>query len=377
MPRIALIGGYTAGHVFPMLAVAEAYRARNADAEIVFVGGRGSFEAKLIGEAGHACHEIDGEALFGVATRRERLRSYCSAARGFLQARRLFATAKIDLALGFGGYITAGPMLAARTLGIATAIFEANVIPGRANRGVQRWMDRRFLGYAETEAFPGWRASEVVGYPLRPGIAGLAGASREPPQGRDVHVLVTGGSRGSGFLNRTCPGLLAQIASRGIGVNVRHQPGLGDAAGVARAYREIGVSATVESFAGDMASVYRWADFAICAAGAGTLAELAAVGLPALLVPADDVADDHQRANAQAFSSRTGAPWIREADWDRNAIAEDLARLLGDPAAWRAAAAHIAGAARPSAASEMVCGCERLLEERRARDRAPITVGPN
>jgi len=364
MPRIALIGGYTAGHVFPMLAVAEAYRARNAETEILFVGGRGSFEATLIRERGYVCHGVAGAPLFGIATWRERLRSRLKVAQGFWQARRLFASSEVELALGFGGYITAGPMLAARTLGIVTAIFEANVIPGRANRVVQRWMDHRFLGFAETAAHPGWRASTVVGYPLRPEIASLAGVLRAPPPGRDIHVLVTGGSRGSEFLNRACPELLGELVARGIGISVRHQTGLGDVAAVARAYREIGLGATVEAFAGDMASAYRWADFAICAAGAGTLAELSAIGLPALLVPVADVADDHQRANAQAFASRAATPWIRETEWDRRTIAESLAQLFRDPDALRAAAKRMSGAARIDAADEIVSGCERLLAER-------------
>jgi UDP-N-acetylglucosamine--N-acetylmuramyl-(pentapeptide) pyrophosphoryl-undecaprenol N-acetylglucosamine transferase len=377
MPRIALIGGYTAGHVFPMLAVAEAYRARNAGAEILFVGGRGSFEATVIRERGYVCHEVAGAPLFGIETRRERLRSRLKVAQGFWQARRLFARAEVELALGFGGYITAGPMLAARSLGMATAVFEANVIPGRANRAVQRWMDHRFLGFAETAAYPGWRASKVVGYPLRPEIANLAGSARAPPQGRDIHVIVTGGSRGSEFLNRACPGLLGQVAARGIGISVRHQTGLGDIAAVARAYRGLGLSVTVEAFADDMASVYRWADFAICAAGAGTLAELSAIGLPAFLVPTADVADDHQRANAQAYANRAAAPWVREAEWDERSIADSLAQLLREPDALRAAAARTSDAARLDAAAEIVAGCERLLAERRTGSKsASIKAAP-
>ena len=137
MPRIGLIGGYTAGHVFPMLAVAEAFQAHDGRAELLFIGGRDSLEASLIRRHGYACHEIDGAPLYGVATKLETMRSYGAFLRGFAQARRLLARERADLALGFGGYITAGPMLAARTLGIATAIFEANVIPGRANRLVR------------------------------------------------------------------------------------------------------------------------------------------------------------------------------------------------------------------------------------------------
>jgi UDP-N-acetylglucosamine--N-acetylmuramyl-(pentapeptide) pyrophosphoryl-undecaprenol N-acetylglucosamine transferase len=365
MPRIALIGGYTAGHVFPMLAVAEAHRAHDPRAEILFIGGRDSLEASLIAGRGYVCHEIDGAPLFGVATKRGRLQSYGNFLRGFAQARRLLARERIDLALGFGGYITAGPMLAARTLGIATAIYEANVIPGLANRRIQRWVDCRLLGFSETVDFPGWRESVTVGYPLRSEIVELAGHARAGPIGRHVRVIVTGGSRGSAFLNRACPALLGRLVRRGIGIGVLHQTGLEAPEPVARAYGDAGVPATVEAFTVEMAQAYRAADFMICAAGAGTLAEAAALGLPALIVPIDDVADGHQVANARAFAGRTGARWVREADWDEAATAESLARVLADAEALQNARVRMRAAGRPDAASAVVTACEHLLAGRR------------
>jgi UDP-N-acetylglucosamine--N-acetylmuramyl-(pentapeptide) pyrophosphoryl-undecaprenol N-acetylglucosamine transferase len=361
MPRIALIGGYTAGHVFPMLAVAEAYRAHDAGAELLFIGGRDSLEASLIGDRGYACHEIDGAPLFGVASKLGRMRSYGAFLRGFAQARRLLARERVDLALGFGGYVTAGPMAAARTLGIATAIFEANVIPGRANRLVQRWVDRRLIGFTETAEYPGWRESVVVGYPLRSEIMGLTGQVRAAPVGRDARVIVTGGSRGSGFLNHACPALLGRLARRGIGIEVLHQTGLEPSEPITRAYRDASVPAAVEGFTADMARAYAWADFVICAAGAGTLAEIAALGLPALIVPISEVADDHQLANVRAFANRTGTAWTREVDWNETAMAESLARALGNADAWTMAAARMRAAASPDAASAVVDACERLL----------------
>ncbi len=370
MPRIGLIGGYTAGHVFPMLAVAEAFRAHDPRAELLFVGGRDSLEASLIRGRGYACHEIDGAPLYGVTTKLGRLRSYAAFLRGFAQARRLLARERVDLALGFGGYITAGPMLAARTLGIATAIFEANVIPGRANRLVQRWMAARLIGFPETAEAPGWRASEVVGYPLRSEIAALAQETRAAPAGRVARIIVTGGSRGSAFLNRMAPALLARLVRQGLRVEALHQTGLEPPEPVAQAYRDAAVPATVEGFTAGMAQAYARADFMICAAGAGTLAEIAALGLPSLIVPISAVADDHQVVNARAFASRTGATWTREADWNEVRIAEVAARLLADPAAWNLAASRMRAAARLDAASAVVAACERLLAARRSGEGA-------
>ena len=378
MPRIALIGGYTAGHVFPMLAVAEAFHAQDPRTELLFVGGRDSLEASLIADRGYACHEIDGAPLYGAATKLETMRSYGAFLRGFAQARRLLARERADLALGFGGYITAGPMLAARTLGIATAIFEANVIPGRANRLVRRWVDRRLLGSPETAAFPGWRKSVAVGYPLRPEITQLAGRARPVPAGGHARVIVTGGSRGSAFLNRAAPGLLGRLVRGGMGIHVLHQTGLQPPEPVARAYRDAAVPARAEGFTADMAHAYAQADFAICAAGAGTLAEIAALGLPVLIVPISEVADDHQLANARAFAERTGAAWVREGDWDEVAVAECLARTLGNAEAWTIASARMRAAARPEAAAAVVDACQSLLAARRPGEIAePIKVAPS
>lgn len=377
MPRIALIGGYTAGHVFPMLAVAETYRARDARAELLFVGGRASLEASLISNRGYAWHEIDGAPLYGVASKLDRIQSCGAFLRGFAQARRLLARERADLALGFGGYITAGPMLAARTLGIATAIFEANVIPGRANRLVQRWMHRRLLASPETADFRGWRESVIVGYPLRSEIAQLAGQARAAPAGRHARVIVAGGSRGSVFLNRAAPKLLSRLVRGGIDIRVMHQTGLQPPEPVARAYRDAAVPATVGGFTTDMAQAYAQADFVICAAGAGTLAEVAALGLPVLIVPISEVADDHQLANARAFAARTGAAWVREADWDEEAVARSLAHTLADAEAWRTAAARVRAMARPDAAAAIVDACERLLADCRAGSiEEPIKTAP-
>ena len=377
MARIALIGGYTAGHVFPMLAVAEAYRAHDSRAEMLFIGGRDGLEASLIGNHGYAYHEIDGAPLYGVSTKLDRVRSYRAFLRGFAQARRLLARERVDLALGFGGYISAGPMLAARTLGVATAIFEANVIPGRANRLVQRWVDRRLLGFPETADFRGWRESVVVGYPLRSEIARLAGGARAAPAARHARVIVTGGSRGSAFLNRAAPKLLGRLVRGGIGIDVLHQSGLHSPEPVARAYRDAAVPAAVEGFSSDMVHAYAQADFVICAAGAGTLGEIAALGLPALIVPISEVADDHQVANARAFAGRTGAAWAREADWDEAAVAKTLAHTLGGADAWMTAAARMRAAARPGAAAAVVDACDRLLATRKSGEIGePIKAAP-
>jgi UDP-N-acetylglucosamine--N-acetylmuramyl-(pentapeptide) pyrophosphoryl-undecaprenol N-acetylglucosamine transferase len=145
---------------------------------------------------------------------------------------------------------------------------------------------------------------------------------------------------------------------------------------VARAYGAAEVLATVEAFTGDMAQAYAKADFVICAAGAGTLAEISALGLPSLIVPMSSVADDHQAANARAFASRTGASVVREAEWAQSPIADSLARTLQDADTWSRASERMRNAAQLDAVAAIVSACERLLPLRRGDPHEPLTALP-
>ena len=138
--------------------------------------------------------------------------------------------------------------------------------------------------------------------------------TRRPIAGR-LRLLVCGGSLGSPFLNRRVPELAAALREAGIAVEVWHQAGERALDEIRAAYAAAGIAARVDAHVDDMAAAYRWADVAVACAGAATLAELAAAGLPALLVPLAAASDDHQSDNAAAFAAATGAPWVREADW--------------------------------------------------------------
>jgi UDP-N-acetylglucosamine--N-acetylmuramyl-(pentapeptide) pyrophosphoryl-undecaprenol N-acetylglucosamine transferase len=164
----------------------------------------------------------------------------------------------------------------------------------------------------------------VTGVPVRPGLA----ARRTPRSPGPPRLLVTGGSGGSAFVNRAAPALLAALRERVGALAVRHQSGSGDPVAVAAAYAALGVTAQVESFIDDMAAAYAWADAAVAAAGAVTLAELAATGLPAVVAPLSTASEDHQTANARAFAAAGHGIWCAESDWDRDRLADWLAAAL-------------------------------------------------
>jgi UDP-N-acetylglucosamine--N-acetylmuramyl-(pentapeptide) pyrophosphoryl-undecaprenol N-acetylglucosamine transferase len=344
--------------VQPALAVAEAYRAAVPDVEVLFLGTPTGAESRLVPAHGHRLATVTAAPFFGVGPV-ARLRSVTALAAGAAQARRVLRAERVELILGLGNFASAGAVLGARMLGLPTLIHEANAVAGVANRLLGRLVDRVLLGFADAApAFP--RGATLTGTPVRAALRALA-ASREPRASGATRLLVLGGSQGSPFLNARVPEVAGRVARRGLAVEVWHQTGRGDPDPVHAAYQRNGVSARVVSSLDDITDAYRWADLAIACAGAVTLAELAVVALPALLVPLSTAALDHQRANARAFAAATGVWWTGEDAWDATVVEERLSTLVASPDERRAAGRRIAAAARPDAAADVVAACESLL----------------
>jgi UDP-N-acetylglucosamine--N-acetylmuramyl-(pentapeptide) pyrophosphoryl-undecaprenol N-acetylglucosamine transferase len=359
--RVAIAGGGTAGHVTPALAIAEAYR-RAVEVDLLFLGGQNGFESRLVPQAGYRLERISAAPLFGVGLT-GKVKTVSSLLRGMVEARRRLKAHRTELLIGLGGYASAGAVLAGRTLGIRTAIHEANALPGRTNRFLARFADRIYLGFATAAAaFPRER-TRLVGIPVRSDITHLAAEERTPPSPRDraARVLVTGGSQGARFLNQQAPELLAALSRGGVAVEAWHQVGDGESEPVRAGYTAGGVAARVEGYIEDMARAYRWADIALTRAGACTIAELALAGLPAFLVPLPTASDDHQTANAMEAARFGAAAWVSESAWQAESLAAEMTRLLGDRAAYTAASDRMRRLARPQAAGALVSDCEDLL----------------
>jgi UDP-N-acetylglucosamine--N-acetylmuramyl-(pentapeptide) pyrophosphoryl-undecaprenol N-acetylglucosamine transferase len=342
-----------------MIAIGEAYAECSPGARIIALGQSGGLEASLLPERGFAFHGIDAAPVFGAATPAGLAAAVRALWRGFWQARRILADAGAEIVVGVGGYVTAAPLLAARSLGLATLIFEANVIPGRANRLLRRFADAVCVGQAETRSYGGWENARVTGHPIRKEIVALA--PRKPVHTGDLHVLVTGGSLGSAFLDRVCPSLCASLTAERSKVSVLHQSCPTRVSAVTRAYADQRVEAEVRPFL-DMRGAYAWADVALCAAGAGTLAEIETIGLPALAVPIENVADGHQAANADAFSTRSALPSLREGEWQEGEAAKRVMQLVSRDPLRGDGGAQLHAQAAPS----IVAICEALLEMRQS-----------
>jgi UDP-N-acetylglucosamine--N-acetylmuramyl-(pentapeptide) pyrophosphoryl-undecaprenol N-acetylglucosamine transferase len=363
--RIAIAVGGTAGHTYPGLALAENYAAASDRVQILIFGRESSLESQAASRGGYrfaaiAASPMMGERISGKA------RSLANLGAGFVRARAILRAERIDLAIGFGGYACAGTLLAARWLGLRTVVHEANAVPGLTTRILGGLADRVCVAFEEAgKTFPPERTA-VTGTPIRGEIIQLAREAHSAPGGdRPARILVTGGSLGSAFLNERVPRLLELLLQSVPALEVLHQTGYGAGLDgperVLAKYAGRGVKARTACYIEDMAEAYRWADFVISCAGANTLAELAVLGLPALIIPMRSVARNHQFHTARLFSARTGTRWVPEEAWEPEKLAADITSMLRDREVWMAASNRMRNFATPGAAIAVIACCEGLL----------------
>lgn len=334
--KIMIAAGGTGGHVFPGLAVAEVLRARGH--QVVWMGTPDSFEARTVPRHGIELRLVRVKGLRGKGAL-----SWLGAPLRLLRALRdavaVLRSERPDVLLGMGGFAAGPGGLAAWLTRRPLVIHEQNSIAGLTNRLLAH-LARRVL-----EAFPGtFDKAETVGNPVRPGFAELPDpALRITGHGAPAHVLVIGGSLGARALNEMVPAALALMPAQARPL-VRHQGGR-TVETAQQAYLRTGVAADVTAFIDDMPAAFAWADLVICRAGASTIAELAAAGCAALLVPYPHAVDDHQTRNAQYLVDAGAALLVPEEILTPALLAEMLTGLL----ARREQLATMAQAARRAA----------------------------
>lgn len=357
---IVIAGGGTGGHVFPGVAIADEIKRRNPQARVAFIGTERGLERKLVPQAGHELFTINVSRLKGGGLW-SKIKGLFRLPIAIFQSWRILRTVKPEVVIGVGGYASGPALLAAWMTFRKTAIQEQNATPGLTNRVLAKLVRRVFAGFP-TERFSK-KKLVVTGNPIRHAIASRLSDSLE---NRDIsnaattglRVLVFGGSQGATFLNEKVPALLAGVA-RTSGVQaITHQTGERDLEATKRRYAELGLAADVVPFIDDMARAYANHDLAICRAGALTLAELTAVGLPSVLVPFPHAADNHQEANARVLEQAGAAVLATQAGWDEAALAARLGELARD----RAALSRMGQAARGLGKVEAVTSIVDQLE---------------
>jgi UDP-N-acetylglucosamine--N-acetylmuramyl-(pentapeptide) pyrophosphoryl-undecaprenol N-acetylglucosamine transferase len=359
---MVIAGGGTGGHLFPGIAIAEEFLRRDHAHRILFIGGERGLEKTILPRMGLPLRTITVEGIKGRSP--VRIAAALTKIPGSLVAsHRILREFDPDLVLGVGGYASGPAVLAARLMGLKTAIAEQNAFPGLTNRILGRFADRIFLTFPESQRwFPADRTL-VTGNPVR--AAFLEGKTPEERSDPRFTVLIFGGSQGAHAINRiVCEALddLRHVRDR---FRFIHQAGEKDREAVAATYREGGFAAEVSPFIMDMAAAYRTADLLICRAGATSIAEITAGGKAAILIPFPFAVNDHQTRNAEILARAGAAELIAEKNLSGELLASTIERLSCNPATIRNMEAAAAGLGNRRAAADIVDGCLRLVAERR------------
>ncbi len=293
--RIIIMAGGTGGHVFPALAVAELLLEKGW--QVSWLGTQKGLEGRVIPKKGI---EIDWLSVAGVRGKGlwSKISAILNLFRACFQASRIFIKRKPDVVLGMGGFVAGPGGLMAKLLGIPLIIHEQNRVPGTTNRLLARLANRVLEGFPGS--FEAKYAAKATGNPLRKAF--LSGLDQQGDREESaVKLLIVGGSQGAKILNETVPGAIVELTTLLLNnqqILVKHQTGLAMFDEVKDRYRQLAITADVNAFIEDMSAAYQWADLVICRAGAMTVSEIAAMGVPAIFIPLPSAIDDHQTANA-------------------------------------------------------------------------------
>ena len=363
-----LAAGGTGGHMFPAQALARVLLER--DAKVVLItdkrgGGFGpdlpQVETWRVSAAGVAGGDIFSKAMGALRL-----------GWGVLQARSILKRLDPDAVVGFGGYASVPTVFAAGRLGTRVVLHEQNAVVGRANRLLAAKAETICTSFATVEGLRGSEREKVTvtGNPVRSAIAQLGRQPYSVPgPGDEVRLLVVGGSQGARVFNEVLPYALCRLPEAiKARLKVAQQVRGNDTGHVAKVYDDCGVSAALQPFFDDMPERLKKAHLLICRAGASTIAELAAAGRPAILVPYPFAADDHQTGNAQALAEAGGGWLLPQSGLTPESLAERLTRLIEDAGALARAAGCARAFAEENAAERLA---DVVLSRRRSNGDAP------
>ena len=358
-PLIVLATGGTGGHVFPAEALAAELAARGCRLAL-FTDRRG-------GTLGARLDEINTYRIRagGIAGKSpvDRLMSTAEIGLGTMQAWQLLKQLRPAGAVGFGGYASVPTMTAATFAGMRTAIHEQNAVLGRANRLLAGRVNRIATAFKEVRSVPAGAEAKIVrtGMPVRPMIGAVRDRVYPPLDGdSSLNILVFGGSQGAHVLSQVVPRALGMIDRRFKDrLRVVQQCREEDIAAVRGQYGSFGINADLRPFLDDIPEHYAAAHLVICRSGASTIAELTAIGRPAIMVPYPHAIDDHQAFNAHALDDAGGGWLMPETFFAADALATRLDSLFSMPKLLEKAAAAAKAAGAPDAVAtlaDMVMG---------------------
>lgn len=355
--RVIIAGGGTGGHLFPGVAIAKEIAKRYMAADIRFVIGRRRMESEILTRLGFHQQSIHVEGIKGRGLKKG-IMVMMKLPYSFFQSVAILKRFAPHLVIGVGGY-SAGPVcLAARLMGMPTAIHEQNSFPGLTNRLLCRIVHRVFVSFEESrQHFPGGTLY-LTGNPVR---QELLEQEKVPKKREDrFTILVVGGSLGARAINRAFVAALQILKGKGKDPLVIHQSGETDYAHVVEEYEQRGLEGKVTPFIEDMAKAYHRADVVVSRAGATTVSELAALGKPAILVPYPFAANRHQETNALMLVKVGGAEMILEQDLSGESLAELLMKFMDERSVLKEMGKRAERVGRPDAAKRIVDHLEAM-----------------
>ncbi len=320
---VMIAGGGTGGHIYPAVAIARALLEMDPSLDIQFVGSPGGLETKIIPKEGFALHLIrvgklnQSGGIFG------KLKTLFGIPVALVQSMELLFEVKPQIVLGVGGYASGPFVLMASLLGFKTAIWEPNAHPGLTNRWLSFFVRRSLVVFEEAGKMLKSKHILQIGLPVRKEVEEMT-----PRLSADdkFHLLIFGGSQGARAINKVVQETMVRYAVELKNIEVVHQTGPHDIAAVKKAYENL-PSLQAHEYLYGMEKYYQWADLVICRSGASTVAELAACGKPALLIPLPTAADNHQFKNAQSLVEHKAGILLEQKDLTPEILLHEILRL--------------------------------------------------
>jgi len=360
--KFVIAGGGTGGHLFPGIAIAEAFVEREMGNEILFIGTERGIEVKVLAGGKFPLRTIQAKPLKGRSLL-GKVKTIWSIPIAISEAYSILKDFQPQLVLGVGGYASGPTLMAASLLGMKRAIHEQNVIPGMTNRILKRFSQRIFVSFEETKKYFPDKKTVVTGNPIRKEIfhPNIDVKEIEKRKGDRFTLLIFGGSAGAHRINKAMMEALDHFQEMKPFLRFFHQTGREDVDWVLKGYQEKGFDAVVRPFFEDMATYYQLSDLVVCRSGASTVAELAICGKAAILIPYPHAAHNHQVINAQKLVDLGAARMIRDEELNGASLAQTIHHLYDHREERTRMEEQILQVGKPRAAQEIVEHCYALI----------------
>ena len=362
--KVIMAAGGTGGHIYPAIAIADELK-RRYNAEILFVGQKNRLEATLVPKAGYEITFIRS-GIFHRKNLIKNIRSVYRFTKALCKSRKIVKEFKPDIVIGTGGYISAPTVMAAQQLGIKTAIHEQNAFLGIATRTVSKKADVLFLSFDKNANNAIANKTVVTGNPVRADF--LKGNKETARKNLKIDarplIYISGGSQGSGKINYSLVDFLEQKENREsyniiLSTGTQYYDQIIEE--INKRNIELSSNIRIIPYADNVPEIMTASDLAIARSGAITLAEIAFMGLPSILIPSPNVTDNHQYFNAKAFSDANAAVLITEDDFSSNSLEKALSEIFGRENGLAKMSKSALTLAKPNALKDIVDEIEKLL----------------